>query len=79
MQKINLKPKNNIQMPKKWNIMNPNYEQKFTPHKIQTPNEWNGLYCSCILKLSCFHFPLKDPKKIWTSFYKCFEGCLNAT
>ncbi len=48
MHKIKLKPKNNIQMPKKKPPMNLNYEQRFTPHKIQTPNELNGLYCSCI-------------------------------
>ncbi len=42
--------------------MNLDYEQKFTPHKIQTPNEWNGLYFA--FEIEWFSFSSKRPKKI---------------
>ncbi len=78
MHKINLKPKNNIQMPKKWNTMNPNYEQNL--HLIKFKSQMNGMVCIALaFEIKLFSFSSKRPKKIWTSFYKCFEGCLNAT
>jgi hypothetical protein len=40
---------------------------------------WERVTCIALtFEIELFSFSSKRPKKIQTSFYKCFEGCLNA-
>ncbi len=49
-------------------------------HLMKFKPQMNGMGCIALaFEIELFSFSSKRPKEIRTSFYKCFEGCLNAT